>query len=68
MDRFTSDFVLETVTKICQENPDLLQLEQNMTLYMETEASFIVAGDIKTPQKRSVRVKRYQTVTAAEMA
>lgn len=68
MDRFTSNFILETVMKICQEYSDLLQPGQNMTLYMKTEVSFIVGGDMKTPQKRSIRVKRYQTVRAAEMA
>lgn len=50
--------------KMCQENPDLLQLGQNM----KTEESCILAGDIKTPQNFSVRVKRYLTVRAAEMA
>jgi hypothetical protein len=39
-----------------------------MTLYMKTEVSFIVGGDMKTPQKRSIRVKRYQTVRAVETA
>jgi hypothetical protein len=34
---------------------------------MKTEESCIVAGDIKTPKKFSVRLKCYQTVTAAEM-
>lgn len=35
---------------------------------MKTEESCIVPGDIKTPQKLSGRVKRYQIVRAAEMA
>lgn len=39
-----------------------------LTLYMKTEESCTVAGDIKTPWKLSVTVKRYQTVRAAEMA
>jgi hypothetical protein len=39
-----------------------------LTLYMKTEGSCIVVGDVKTPQKFSVRMKWYQTVRAAEMA
>lgn len=30
MDRFTSNFILETIIKMCQENPNLLQLGQNI--------------------------------------
>lgn len=42
--------------------------QKYLTLYVKTEESCIVAGDIKTPQKLSIRVERYQTVRAAEMA
>jgi len=42
--------------------------QKNLTLYMKTEESCIVAGDVKLPQNLSIRVERYQTVRAADTA
>jgi hypothetical protein len=36
------------------------------TLEVKTQVSFNVAGEIRTPQKPSVRMKSYQAVTTAE--
>ena len=41
---------------ICRENPNLVKIGQKYrTLYMKTYVSFIVAGDIISPLKHSLR-------------
>ena len=44
--------------KICREIPNLVKIRQKyLTLHMKSHVSFISAGDIKWPEKRSLRLK-----------
>jgi hypothetical protein len=48
---------------ICRENTNLVKIEQKYrALYPNTQARSILAGDIKSPLQRSVRVKLHQAV------
>jgi len=41
---------------ICRENPHLIKIEQtSRKLYANTYVRFIVAGDMKPPNERSLR-------------
>jgi hypothetical protein len=51
----------EHFIKVCRQNPDLVKIRQkHQSLYMKTYVSFIVTGDIKSPQTRFDRVKLCQ--------
>jgi hypothetical protein len=55
------------VMRICQENPNFVTIRQiYRTLDMKAQVGSNVAGEIRTPQKPSVRMKWYQAVTTAE--
>jgi hypothetical protein len=54
-------FDIANFLDICQEKPAVIKIGQKCpALYMKTSVRFIVAGDIKSQYKRSLRVKRYQ--------
>ena len=49
---------------MCQEIPSVIRIGQKYrALYVKTSVRFIVAGDIKTQYKRSLRTKWYQVVS-----
>jgi hypothetical protein len=52
---------------ICHENTNLVKIGQKYrALYTNTQVGFILAGDIKCPLQRSVRVKLYQALKVPE--
>jgi hypothetical protein len=53
--------------KICQEHPNVSKIgQQYRALYIKNYIRSIVAGDIKSLQKRSLRVTWYLAVRRAE--
>jgi hypothetical protein len=55
--------------QICRESPNLVKNGQKCrTGYMETQVRSTVASDITSPKKRSIRLKRYQTVVPSVTA
>jgi len=52
--------------KICRQTPNLVKTGQKNIGQMNTLVRLIVAGDIRSPQKRCLRVKGYQALRLAE--
>jgi hypothetical protein len=62
LDRFPWNLILGIFMEICRGKPDLVKIGQNhRALHMKAKLCLIVAGDMKSPYKRSLRLKWYQT-------
>ena len=59
---------LRDFVKNCQENSKLPKKAQKRALYMKIKLCFIVAGNIKLPQKSCLLMKFYQAGRIAEEA
>jgi len=52
--------------RICKENPNFVKIRKIYgTLDMKAQVGFNVAGEIRTPQRTSFRMKWCQAVTTA---
>ena len=67
LDGFLWNLMLQTSMKICQENPDLIKIQQKYwTVYVKIEVCFTFAVDINSPQNHCVWVEWYQGAGIAE--
>jgi isochorismate hydrolase len=65
--KFMRNLILKSSKKVCRENKNLIKIGQKYrALCLQTNVLFIVTGEIKSPQKRSLRTKWWQIVRVAE--